>query len=237
MREVLIGFGVVLLYFIVCASLALLLRLFTRVPTEVFRKLLHFILLGSLLVWTFAFSTWWLAALTAVIFSIAVFPVLALGERLKGYSEFLTERKSGELKNSLLLVFFMFAAVIAVCWGWLNDRLLALACIYAWGIGDAAAALIGKRFGKHSVKWKGLDGKKSAEGTVAMFTVSFLSVLTILLVRGGLAWYGYLVAALVTAAVSALVELYTRNGMDTVSCPLSAMAVLLPMVSFFGGLA
>ena len=37
------------------------------------------------------------------------------------------------------------------------------------------------------------------------------------------------------AAVSALVELYTPNGMDTFTCPMAAMAVLLPLVALFGG--
>lgn len=230
------GAGPILLYFLICASSALLLHAFFPIPSEVFRKLLHMILLGSLSVWVFAFPTWQMSALTSVAFALLVYPLLSLAEHLKGFSQLLTERKTGEIKHSLLLVFAMYALVISICWGWLGDKLLGLASIYAWGFGDAAAALVGKRFGKHPLRWKGLNGKKTAEGTFAMFAVSFCSVVCVLMLRGGLPFAGLLFIAAITAAVSALVELYTPNGMDTFTCPMAAMAVLLPLVALFGGL-
>jgi dolichol kinase len=81
-------------------------------------------------------------------------------ERIERFSEFITERKKGELKSSLLLVFGMFAFIITICWGLLGDPYLVLASVYAWGFGDAAAALIGKRFGKHKIRWEYMDGEK-----------------------------------------------------------------------------
>ena len=235
MHELLTGLGIILLYFLVAASAALLLRKLVRIPDELFRKGLHCILLGSLLVWVLAFHTWWYAALSALGFAAAVYPLLCLEERIPGFSAFVTERKRGELKTSLLLVFSMFAAVLCVCWGWLGDRLLVLAGVYAWGFGDAAAALVGKRFGRHALTGKHIEGRKSVEGSVAMFTTSFLSVVVILLFRGGLAWYGYFLIPAVTASVAALVELYSLHGTDTVTCPLAATAVLLPLVYWMGG--
>lgn len=237
MQELLHGGLIIIIYFIVCASSALLIHLFTPIPDEPFRKLLHFILLGSLLVWLLVFDRWWISALTAVAFAILVYPLLSLGEHLKGYSAMLTERKSGEIKQSLLVVFFMYAIVCAICWGWLDDRLLTIACIYAWGIGDALAALVGKRFGKHKIYWRGIDGKKSYEGTAAMFISSFVSVLVVLLIHGGMPWYGYVLTTLAAAAVSALTELYPPGGMDTFTCPIAAMAVILPLEALFGGLS
>ena len=235
MAEFWTGLGIVCLYFVIAASAAVVVRLCTPVPHEVFRKTLHMILLGSLLVWVLAYDTWWMAAVSALLFALVVWPILALAERLKGYSALLTERRSGELKHSLLIVFAMFALVVTVCWGWRGDRMLAVASVYAWGFGDAAAALVGKRFGKHGLEGRHIEGHKSVEGTLAMFGVSFVCVLAILLVRGGLVWYLYPVIALVTAAVSALVELFTLDGMDTITCPLAAMAVLLPMLHILGG--
>ena len=135
-----------------------------------------------------------------------------------------------------MLVFTMFAIVVAICWGIFGDKYLALASLYAWGIGDAFAALIGKQFGKHKIKAPKLDGKKSYEGTGSMFTVSFLTVTTILLCRGGLGIVPCLIIALVVALVAAVTELYSKNGNDTIICPLSAMVVLLPLVYLFGGL-
>ena len=41
----------------------------------------------------------------------------------------------------------------------------------------------------------------------------------------------------VTAFISALAELCSKDGHDTVICPLSAMVVLLPLIYLFGGFA
>ena len=229
------GMGVLAIYYIICASTAFICRRFLRIPDEVFRKILHGILLGSLLVWTVQFEQWYLAALSALAFAVAVYPLLKAAERWKGYSHFVTERSKGELKQSLIVVFVMYAAVVMVCWGLLDEKLLALCSIYAWGFGDAAAALIGKRYGRHTLQGKHIEGRKSVEGTLAMFVTSFVCVLAILILRGGMTWYGYLITAFVTGLVSAAVELFTMRGMDTITCPLAAMSVLLPLVHFLGG--
>ena len=236
MEEVLHGVLSMLLYYFIAAGIALTCRVVIYIPNELFRKCLHCILLGSLLVFVFCFETWWISALSAVGFAVLVYPILSLLERIKGYGELTTERKQGELKNSLLLAFSMFAVVISICWGWFHDRSLVLASIYAWGFGDAAAALVGKRWGKHKIHLRYADQRKSWEGSATMFLVSLLSVTLILLYRGGLSVVGYIVTPLLTAMVSTLAELYSKNGYDTVICPLSAMAILLPLTHLFGGL-
>ncbi len=235
-QEFFTGFAFLTGYFVVCASCALLLRRFVNMPIEVFRKTLHLILLFSLFVWVYAFRTWWVSALAAVVFAAIVFPILALGERIKGYSKLLAERKKGEIKHSLILVFGMFAAMIGICWGWLGDKMLVLACIFAWGFGDGAAALVGKRYGQHFLEGKLIEGRKSIEGTLAMFAVSFLSVIVVLLLRGGLPWHGYIPISALAAAVCAVVELYTLRGFDTVTCPFAAATVIIPLTWLWGGM-
>lgn len=237
MQEIWNGITNLLIYFVVCASTALITRVRITIDDELFRKILHGILLGSLYVWVISFETWWIVALTAIGFAVIVYPCLMLAEHIKGYSKVVTERKSGELKQSLLIVFFMFAAVVTVCWGWLDDKMLALASIYAWGFGDAVAALVGKRFGKHKIGGK-IEHirKKSVEGTAAMCAVSFVSVFVILVLRGGISYPLLIVTAAAVAVVSAATELVTPNGLDTITCPLAAMAVLLPLVHLFGGI-
>lgn len=232
--EFITGFGIILGYFAVCAPGALLIRRFVALPSEVFRKTLHTIALCSILIWVYAFETWWISALAAAAFAALVFPFLWFAERLPGYSQLLTERKKGEVKNSLIVVFFMFAVLICVCWGWLGKKYLVIASVFAWGFGDAAAALVGKRFGRHHIKGKLVEGQKSLEGTLAMFAVSFISVLIVLLINSSIQWYGYVPVAAVTAAVSAVVELYTRGGMDTLTCPLAAAAVMISLIYALG---
>ncbi len=232
--EFLKGYGMLLVYFIVCAAAALVLRRLFPIPAEIFRKTLHMILLGSIFVLIYAFHTWWISAIATVAFTAMVFPILMAAEGIPGYSELLTERKRGEIKKSLVVVFVMFGALICVCWGWLGEKYLVIASVFAWGLGDAAAALIGKRFGQHYIEGALVEGRKSLEGTLAMFAVSFVSVIVVLLANGSVEWYSCIPIAVLTAAVCAAVELYTKNGMDTLTCPFAAAAIMIPLVRLWG---
>lgn len=232
--EFLTGFGILLCYFAVCASSALLLRRYVRVPREVFRKILHMIVIGSIFVWTYAFKTWWVSVIAAIVFTAVVFPFLAFAERFPGYSELLTERKQGEIKRSLVVVFGMFSGLISVCWGLLGEKYLVVASVLAWGLGDAAAALIGKRFGRQFITGRLVEGRKSLEGTFAMFVTSLITVMVVLLVNGSVIWYRCIPISVLTAAACAVVELYTKGGMDTLTCPFAAAFVLIPLIHLWG---
>lgn len=225
-----------LLYFIIAVGIAFPARFFFTIQDEIFRKILHFILLGSFWVFVISFPNWYSTALAAIIFELAVYPILILFERVKNYSQFTTERTHGELKQSLLLVYTMFAIVIFICWGIFKDQYLALTSLYAWGFGDAAAALIGKRYGKHKIRGYRLDGKKSYEGSLAMFLVSCISIFILLTIRGSLSVIPCIIISLIVGSICTLVELYSKNGNDTVFCPLAAMIALLCLVHLFGGM-
>ena len=235
MSEFLYGGGIVLLYFVIAASTAFLLRGFVKIPNEIFRKGLHFLLLFSYLPFAFAFETWWISVLAAVVLGVLVYPALALAERIPGFTAFTTERKHGELKRSMVLAFGMLAFCNTVCWGLLGDKCLTLACMYAWGVGDAFAALIGKKYGKHKIKWKFADGRKSVEGSCAMFVTSAIAVAFVLLAHNHLTVPAYIVIPLAGAGAATLVEMTVRDGNDSIYCPMAAMAVMLPLMALFGG--
>ncbi len=236
MNPIILGILNLIIYFVIAVILAFSGRVLFTIPEEVFRKILHFILLGSFYVLIISYPTWQITVLAAIVFEIIVYPILIFFERFKKYSEFTTERKSGELKHSLMLVYTMFAVVVSICWGFFGDKYLALVSLYAWGFGDAVAALIGKKFGKHKIKAPKLDGKKSYEGTISMFCVSFATVFVIMMLRGGLNAISCFIISLFVGLVSAVSELYSRDGNDTVICPISAMVTLLPLVYLFGGM-
>lgn len=230
------GFGILIAYFIACIICLLLIRKFVKVPTELFRKMLHMVLLCSIFIFTYAFQRWWLSVLAAAAFAVIVYPILDFAEKnVKVYAKVLTERKQGELKRSMIVVFVMFGVVIGLFWGLLGEQILVLACIFAWGFGDAAAALVGKRFGRNFLEGKMIEGRKSQEGTLAMLIVSFASVLIVLLFRGGMPWYGYIITSALTAVVSAAVELYTKDGFDTITCPFAAAVIIIPCMFLWGG--
>ncbi len=236
MNELLQGLFWFLGYILVIVPVLAALRLRVKINDEVFRKMLHCVALGFVPVLVIAFAHWWWALAACLLLMILIYPALKLAQGWSKFSYFFSERKKGEIISSFLLIFAMFAAAITVCWGLLGDKWLTCASIYAWGFGDAAAALIGKRFGRHKVHFKPVCGKKSWEGTAAMFVTSFVSVLVILLARGGLGLAGYLVVSAVTALVSAFIELISRDGNDTITCPLGAMVTLIGLLYAFGGL-
>jgi len=237
MQEFLHGAGVVCIYFAAAASAALLTRKLIKIPDEIFRKTLHFILLFSYIPFAFAFETWWRSVLLTVLLELLIYPALALAERLPMFSSFVTERKHGEFKQSMLLAFTMLAVCNTVCWGLLGDQYLGLACMYAWGVGDAFAALIGKRFGNHRITWKYADKHKSVEGSAAMFLTSAIAVASVLLAHDHLTLPAYIVIPAAGAAVSTLVEMVTKDGRDTIYCPTAAMLVMIPLMALFGGFA
>ena len=235
MNDLLHGSAVFLLYVIPAAGTMFAGRFFLNIPDELFRKLLHFILLGAYIPVLYGFQSW----KTAVVFCFGVialfYPLLALAGRIPAFSSFVNERKAGEFKHSLVLALSTMAVSIWICWGMLADKLLVLACVYAWGVGDAFAALVGKRFGRHKISLAFADRRKSLEGSAAMFLTSALSVAVVLRLRGGLSPAGILAVSLAAAAAATFTELCTRGGYDTVTCPAAAMAVILPLIHLLGG--
>lgn len=235
MNEFVHGAACFLGYVIPMAVIFLTARALVKIPNELFRKILHFILLGAYIPLVFAFQTWWKASALALGLIGVFYPVLALAEKLPAYGAFITQRKKGEIKNSMILALTMMALSTCVCWGIFGDRYLVLACVYAWGVGDAFAAIVGKQFGKHKFRVKFADPHKSVEGTIAMFLSSGIAVTVVLLVRGGLGFGSCLLIAMAASAVTASVELCTRGGFDTFTCPAAAMVVILPLIRILGG--
>ena len=235
MHPFLFGTLITTLYIAVAVGIMFIARKLIKIPDELFRKILHFILLGAYVPLCFAFEAWWMATIYSFSLIVILFPALFLAQKIPMFSSFVNERKKGEFVSSMVYAVGMMAFSIAVCWGLFGDKYLVLASIYAWGIGDALAALIGKRFGKHKIKWKIADGKKSIEGSLAMFACALVSVFTVLIVRGGISIPLCLFTSLVASLVCAFTELCAKNGLDTVICPISAMAVIIPMVMIFGG--
>lgn len=234
MRLFILEFAGLLLYFIVSIFVVLIIRKWIKLPRELSRKLLHIVLLCSTLYLFYGFSTWQHAALASLVFVILVYPILALLERFKLYARALVERERGEVKRSLITAYSMYLFIILITWAWLDIKYVGLAAVFAWGFGDAAAALVGKRFGKHHFKLPFVDPKKSLEGTASMLLVSFLSVLLVLLFNVSMPWFAYFTISLSTAIVTAFVELITNDGFDTITCPFAALGTLLPLILFWG---
>ena len=235
MQELLHGALSFVLWVIPPAAVMMLVRRLFKIPDELFRKALHCLLLVGYFPFLFSFETWWISAGFALLVIVIAYPLLALAGRIPAFSSFVNERKSGEFKSSLILALCTMAMTISICWGLLGERLLVLACVYAWGVGDAFAALVGKRFGKHKIRLPFADPNKSWEGSAAMFLCAVLSVTIVLMVRGSMSFGTCLLIALAAATATTYTELCTKGGLDTITCPAVAMVVILPLVKLLGG--
>ncbi|MBR4068377.1 MAG: TSUP family transporter [Clostridia bacterium] len=211
-------------------TVLLLARRFFAIPQELWRKLLHLVAYTSSLFMMFESHDWLTASCCCLVFAAVVYPVLHYAERWKGYAGLFNQRHPGEVKRSLLLLFITHAVLIALCWGWLNKPYIAVAAILMWGVGDTAAALIGKRFGKHHIHLPLADPHKTWEGSAAMLLAAWVAGFCAMLLTAPLSWYTCLILASIAAPVAAYVELISHGGNDTVTVP-SAVALFLSLLS------
>lgn len=232
--DVLVCFGKYLLFIVPAALILLFLHIVFKVEKELFRKLLHIAAFSSAAVIVYHADCWQVACLTLVLFAVIVYPILKLAEHWRGYGNLFYQRKTGEVKKSLLILFLTDAVLVAITWGIFDLPFVAVTAIFMWGCGDGAAALTGKRFGKHHVKIKWADERKTWEGSAGMFLTSTVVGVVCMLLLTSLPWYQYLLMAVVTSVFGAYTELITHNGNDTATVPVVNTAVLLAFAALFG---
>lgn len=90
--------------------------------------------------------------------------------------------------------------------------------------GDAAAALIGVRYGQR--KYAATDGSKSAEGSVTFFTVTFLAVHVPLLLLTNTGRAECLLIGLIMGLLVMELEAIAWDGLDNLFIPLGAYTLL-----------
>ena len=127
-------------------------------------------------------------------------------------------------KDNLGAVYFplAFAIIVVLFWGTPN-RLVAALMPLTWG--DAAAAVLGKRFGQ--LEYHVLGHTRTLEGSVSMAifaTVSVFAALTLL--SPGMSAGIAAIYAVGIALFSALVEAVSPWGIDNLTIPAVAGAIL-----------
>ena len=162
--------------------------------------------------------------------AVAAYPILAALEAAPWFEKLFVQKSKGEIKRSCVMLLFMFAAIISVCWGIFGQPHAAAAAILMWGTGDAAAALVGIPFGRHKVKSRFTDGKKSWEGSLAMLLVSFLSGMIVLRFVQKMDFPPALLSAGLGALAGTAAELFSPSEYDTVTVPVVIAAVLLIII-------
>jgi phytol kinase len=137
------------------------------------------------------------------------------------------------VKKSLVLLFGMYALLVALSWGLLEKRYIAVTAVLMWGVGDGAAAIFGRTFGRHKTGLRHADENKTREGTTAMLVFAFLAGAAGMLIAGVGEWWRIVFYPLIAAPFAAYTELVTKNGDDTVTVPLVTAAVIAALSFIF----
>ncbi len=224
--DTLTTFKIFILYILSLAACLIAVQLLLHVPKNIFRKLLHIIAFTSSIFVVLTGRGWLPEALTLIIFAALVYPALKLAQRWSGYSSLFVEKKPGEVLSSLLLLFFSQAALIVFACGFLQKPYILIASTASWGLGDIAAAWIGRPFGRHKIRLWFADKHKSWEGSIAMAVVAFAACLSSLLLTSLYTGARAVFISLIIAAVSSLTEMASKGGLDTVTVPAADAAVL-----------
>jgi len=147
-------------------------------------------------------------------------PFKTISKRMKGLAEITEEG------HQLGLVFY---AISYTCLALLfaSKSYVIAAGILPMAYGDAAASMVGQRWGRRKYK---LVAQKSLEGSAAMFLFSFISL------SAGLVFFSFfyhfvvlakIVATLAVAAVATAVEGFSPMGFDNLTVPAFSVLVFL----------
>ena len=220
--------GIYVGYIVALAAALIVVRFTTKVPDYIFRKLLHFVAFTSILPLVFSTDIWWISVAVEVLFLILVIAALQFFERFSFYKKLFVEKGKHEVIFSFVGLFGLMTVLIAIFWGGFGAEHLyiAIGAIMAWGPGDAVAAIVGKKWGKHKLRGKHIEGTKSIEGSVGMAITAFVCLLPVLLFISALPWYISVIFALVIAPIASLTELFTKGGWDTVTVPAVVSLIL-----------
>lgn len=179
------------------------------------RKIVH-VGVGTWIVPSFLlYSTWVWPALLAAGFVL----VNALSLRYGWIASM-----EGERRNvGTILYPLSFALLVMGCWG-TRWQAVGAGGVLVMAYGDAAASLVGRRWGRHVYRVAGHP--RSVEGSAAMFLVSWAAVLAGFWAFGRVPDSQLVLTAAVVAAVATGLEAVSLFGFDNLLVPLGAAGVL-----------
>ena len=213
---------------IVIGTICLLIRIFIKIPDFIFRKVLHLITAGMITILIVIPIHWWIAEIVFGICIIGLVVLLLIFERTSIYQKFFVEKSKHEVLISFLIFALVVTSLIAFFWGFRRDgnKYLVIIAISSWALGDAAAAILGRLIGKHKVSGKMIEGIKSVEGSIACFIFAFIISFVLLMTLMHYVWWLSLLEALSIGIVITFAELFTKKGLDNLTCPIAASIVL-----------
>ena len=219
-------------YLYIVAIILITGKIKNHLPQNLSRKFLH-IMIGNF-IWIIPFFTYVSFPLNFPFFVASPFILLTFlvspGTPFKGLTQKLSglgDVTFGGHTYGLVFYAISYTALAAL----FSDKPWIIAAgIIPLAYGDAAASIVGQKWGRHQFN---VCAKKSVEGCVTMFAVCLLAL------SASFAFFGYLYplpldsfsfAALGASLVATLSEAFTPRGLDNIAVPLlSAVTFLLIM--------
>ena len=238
LRNDLIGLGILLAYFLLFAGSTSLISYLARgFFKEGARKAYHVGFSLSIFILLYAFSTWYTAVLAMGVILLVAFIVVAIAEKRRVMRSISINRRLSrfEVLYQIGYVFITFSLLLFIFWGLMGPdfRYIAALGVAAWGLGDASAALIGKKFGGRHFPRLWFNPPKSWEGFLGMTAASGLGIFFVLLLFSPLPLIYVFLFSLLLGSAAAFIEAISRKGTDTLTVPLAVSALAAPILFFF----
>ncbi len=166
------------------------------------------------------FDTPWpvLAMAAVAAAALLVLRLLPAGEGgIAGVLHGVARRSAGELYFPLSVVILFLLSH--------NEPLFYVIPLLVLTLADAVAALVGLRYGLH--RYQAEEGEKSAEGSVAFFTVAFMASHVALLLFTDMGRLETLLLASVIGLLVMMLEAVAWRGLDNLFIPLGTWALLM----------
>jgi phytol kinase len=189
---------------------------------EVVRKLLHVGMGLTALAFPWLFDAVW-PVLLVIVLSLVLLAAVRFLSTLRAH---LGSVLGGVARNSLGEFYFAVsvAALFVLSRGEPYQNILYCVPILVLALADAVAALIGVAYGHF--QYATVDGKKSAEGSIAFFLAAFFSVHVPLLLATDVGRAETLLIALIVGFLIMLFEAIAWRGLDNLFIPLVCFLVL-----------
>ncbi len=196
-----------------------------ELPGFIARKLFHMgggliCCLGAIICPTYIEGC--IAALAATVAVVA----MRLLSRL-GFSDFLY---SGSDEKSLGDILFP-AAVLLMAWVTRIDRLSFILPVLIMSLADCSAAFVGKAIGTTNLAGYSED-KKSAEGSLAFFAVSFAASTLACAVWSNIGINKILLISFIIALCCTMAEMFSSRGTDNLIIPIIAYLLIKTLPAF-----
>lgn len=224
--------GLLLVYLIIAASLAVALHLDRRGSSIDSRKVVHIGVGLFVFVWWAFTERWVMLAFFTVPFAVILFFAMFSGNMVSR-SRIGTMAQDRGHRTGLFLYAVSITVLVLFFFGdhWVAASIGVIAL--TWG--DGMGSIIGKRYGTH-----GLSNGKSLEGSLGVFAGTAAMTLVLMLFYGCLAssglYSGDVVAAvpvpvvcLASGLVATLVEALSPGAYDNLAIPIIVAAAMVPL--------